>query len=78
MAKKFSYQMHQDIITTHYRMGTRVSYPNVPGERQYHGIVECEKSTQPGFYYIRNEETGMLDLVYWCYMHLARREEVAQ
>lgn len=77
MAKKFSYAMHQDILTTHFRMGARVGYPNVPGERQYYGIVECEKTTQPGFYYIRNEESQQLDLVYWCYMRLARREEMA-
>lgn len=77
MAKKVPYKEHQDIITTHFRLGTRVSYPNVPGERQYFGIVECEKSTQPGFYYVRNDESQQLDLVYWCYMHLARREEVA-
>lgn len=77
MAKKFSYQLHQDIITTHFRQGAQVEYPNVPGERQYRGKIECEKSTQPGFYYVRNDDTQMLDLVYWCYLRLAKREENA-
>lgn len=42
------------------------------GYPQRWGIVECESTIEPGWYYVRNEH-GDLDKIHWAHLTLARK-----
>lgn len=65
----------QELVTLFFNRGAYVTYPNVPGEPQQAGYIDCEHSQRSQFYYVRNEATGLLDVVHWANMKLARRPD---
>jgi|GEM_PF-6420974 len=58
--------MQPSIVTLYFNRGAFVTW----GFPQRHGIVECESSQKPGWYYVRNEH-GDLDLIHWADLHVA-------
>ena len=70
-----------DFLTMYFNRGAFVTWSailpagkaNMDGLATYasrYGIIECELTTRPGWYYVRNEH-GDLDVVQWSELRLA-------
>lgn len=67
-----------NFLTLYFNRGSFVTWAfQETGEGQTHvgqrfGIIECERSDRPGFYYVR-DETGKLHSIKWDSLQLADR-----
>lgn len=67
------------IVTMYFNRGTYVTWQDVTdhGLGQVvtrHGIIECELTTSPGWYYVRNEH-GDLEKLQWVELRLAEAKK---
>lgn len=65
----------QSLTTMYFNRGAFVSWQDVCGDEAItrHGIIECEMTNRPGWYYVRNEH-GDLEIIHWAELALARRK----
>lgn len=60
------------IMTMYFNRGAYVCWGEELTLTTRFGIIECERSDRPGWYYVRNEH-GDLDQVYWTDLSLAKK-----
>lgn len=67
-----------NIVTLYFNRGAYVMWEDVTDHGlghvvTRHGIIECERTDRPGWYYVRNEH-GDLELLNWTELRLAARK----